>query len=109
MNDDKIIFGPGMSCIVNLILKEEPLKNEASVVYVPFVSIFSAGNDKLPSVWIVDKNSMTVTKQSISVGEMVLQDYVQVLTGLNSGEVIVTAGVSQLQESQKIKFVEDRL
>ena len=52
---------------------------------------------------------MTVAKKNISVGEMVLQDYVQVLSGLNSGEVIVTAGVNQLQEAQKIKFIEERL
>ena len=107
--DDKILFGPGMSCIVNLVLKEEPLQNEASVVYVPFASIFSAGNEELPSVWVVDKGTMTVTKKNISVGEMVLQDYVQVLSGLNSGEIIVTAGVSKLQETQKIKFIEERL
>ena len=107
--DDKILFGPGMSCIVNLVLKEEPLQNEASVVYVPFVSIFSEGNEELPSVWVVDKSTMTVTKKNISVGEMVLQDYVQVLSGLNSGEIIVTAGVSKLQETQKIKFIEERL
>jgi len=107
--DDKILFGPGMSCIVNLVLKEEPLQNEASVVYVPFASIFSSGNEELPSVWVVDKGTMTVTKKNISVGEMVLQDYVQVLSGLNSGEIIVTAGVSKLQETQKIKFIEERL
>ena len=109
IKDAEYIFGPGMSCIVNLILKEEPLQEEANIVYIPFHSIFSAGNEELPSVWVVDKSSMTVTKKNITVGEMVLQDYVQVLSGLNSGEIIVTAGVSQLQESQKIKFVEDRL
>ena len=109
IKDAEYIFGPGMSCIVNLVLKEEPLQNEASVVYVPFESIFSSGKEELPSVWVVDKNSMTVSKKNISVGEMVLQDYVQVLSGLNSGDVIVTAGVSQLQEAQKIKFIKDRL
>lgn len=109
VKDADYIFGPGMSSIVNLVLKEEPLKEEANVVYVPFHSIFSSGNEENPSVWIVNKNSMTVSKRSITVGEMVLQDYIQVLSGLNSGEIVVTAGVSQLQESQKIKFVEERL
>jgi len=109
LKDGEHLIGPGMSCIVNLVLKEEPLQEEASVVYVPFESIFSTGNEELPSVWVVDKNSMTVTKKNISVGEMVLQDYVQVLSGINSGEIIVTAGVSQLQEAQKIKFIEERL
>lgn len=109
LKDGEHLIGPGMSCVVNLILKEEPLQEEASVVYVPFESIFSAGNEELPSVWVVNKISMTVSKKNISVGEMVLQDYVQVLSGLNSGEVVVTAGVSQLQEAQKIKFIEERL
>ena len=85
------------------------MQEEANVVYIPFHSIFSAGNEELPSVWVVDKNSMTVSKKNITVGEMVLQDYVQVLSGLYSGDVIVTAGVSQLQEAQKIKFIKDRL
>jgi RND family efflux transporter MFP subunit len=109
IKDAEYLFGPGMSCIVNLVLKEDPLQEEANVVYIPFHSIFSAGNEELPSVWVVDKSSMTVTKKNISVGEMVLQDYVQVLSGLISGEIIVTAGVSQLQESQKIKFIKERL
>ncbi|MCK5456527.1 MAG: efflux RND transporter periplasmic adaptor subunit, partial [Melioribacteraceae bacterium] len=109
LKDADYIFGPGMSAIVNLVLKEGSLEEESSVVYVPFHSIFSSGNEENPSVWVVNKNSMTVSKKSITVGQMVLQDYVQVLSGLESGEIIVTAGVSQLQESQKIKFVEDRL
>lgn len=103
------VFGPGMSCIVNLTLKEEQAHEETNVVYVPFHSIFSEGVDKNPSVWVVDKNTMTVSKRSIEVGQMVRQDFVQVVSGLNSGETIVTAGVSQLQESKKVKFVEERL
>lgn len=103
------IFGPGMSSIVNLILKDETSEEDGDLVYIPFHSLFSDGVDKVPSVWVVDKTSMTVSKKSIVVGEMAMQDYVQVLSGLKSGETIVTAGVSQLQESQKIKFVEERL
>ena len=98
-----------MSCIVNLTLKEDQTKEETNIVYVPFHSIFSVGVEKNPSVWIVDKGSMTVSKRSVEVGQMVRQDFVQALSGLSSGETIVTAGVSQLQEGQKVKFVEERL
>jgi multidrug efflux pump subunit AcrA (membrane-fusion protein) len=52
---------------------------------------------------------MTVSKRSVEVGQMVRQDYVQALSGLNSGDIIVTAGVSQLREGQKVKFTEERL
>ncbi len=40
---------------------------------------------------------------------MFIRDYIQVVEGLNTGEIIVTAGVSQLLENQKIKFIEKRL
>ena len=103
------LFGPGMSCIVNMKFQGKQVKKESKVVYVPYQSIITTGEEKLPSVWVVDKNSMTVSKRSIKTTKMFIRDYVEVVEGLNSGETIVTAGVSQLQENQKIKFVAERL
>jgi len=103
------LFGPGMSCVVNMKFQGKQVKKESNVVYVPYQSILSSGEDKLPTVWVVDKSSMTVSKRLIKTSKMFIRDYIEVVEGLNSGEIIVTAGVGQLLENQKIKFIEKRL
>jgi len=109
VKEAEYVFGPGMSCFVNLQLGDKPDKEEVGMVYVPFHSLFSEGVDSKPSVWVVDENVMSVSKRQVSVTQMMRQDFVQVVSGLNSGEIIVTAGVSQLREGQKVKFVDERL
>lgn len=59
------------------------------------------------SVWLVDKASMTVRPQPIQVagaeGNAVL-----VNGGLQTGQIVVTAGVHVLTPGQKVKFYEER-
>lgn len=105
----KYIFGPGLSCRVNLILSDASENEKSDAVYVPIHAVFEGGDDQNPSVWIVDENSMTVSKKTVYIGQLLMHDYVEIVSGINSGETVVVAGVNQLSEGQKIKFVQDRL
>jgi multidrug efflux pump subunit AcrA (membrane-fusion protein) len=60
--------------------------------------------DRQPAVWVVDPRTETVALRSI---ELVRHDAAQVVvgTGLQPGEIIVTAGVQALRPGQKVRLL----
>lgn len=75
-------------------------KTEESKVSVPLTAIVAEGEQKY--VWVVDRKSMTVTRRNITV-EDGIGSYLNVSSGLESGETIVAAGVSSLSEGMKVR------
>jgi RND family efflux transporter MFP subunit len=55
-----------------------------------------------PFVWVVDPSSNAVSARPVTTGEMI-DNQVAILTGLEAGESIVTAGVSRLSEGLVIR------
>ncbi len=55
-----------------------------------------------PWVWVVDEQSMTVSRREVEVGSIVGQNQIQLLEGLESGELIAAAGVHHLAEGMKV-------
>ncbi|MDC7232058.1 MAG: efflux RND transporter periplasmic adaptor subunit [Spirochaetales bacterium] len=72
------------------------------VYIIPLAALFSnPAGDTL--VWVVNEQDMTV--QSRKVETRTLSDgFVEVTSGLEDGEVIAIAGVSQLMEDQEIRY-----
>ena len=62
-------------------------------------------SDRQPAVWIVDPKTGTVAARNIEVGTQ-NSARVAVLTGLNPGDVVVTAGVQALRPGQKVRLLE---
>jgi RND family efflux transporter MFP subunit len=60
--------------------------------------------DRQPAVWVVDPRTETVALRSV---ELVRHDAAQVVvgTGLQPGEIIVTAGVQALRPGQKVRLL----
>jgi RND family efflux transporter MFP subunit len=60
--------------------------------------------DRQPAVWVVDPRTETVALRSI---ELVRHDAAQVVvgTGLQPGEIVVTAGVQALRPGQKVRLL----
>jgi RND family efflux transporter MFP subunit len=63
--------------------------------------------DSRPAVWVVDPESLTVTKRGIEVlrydpGTVVVAE------GVEPGEFVVTAGVQALHPGQKVRLLESR-
>jgi multidrug efflux pump subunit AcrA (membrane-fusion protein) len=58
-------------------------------------------------VWIVDPKTETVAARNIEVGTQ-NSARVAVLTGLNPGDVVVTAGVQALRPGQKVRLLETK-
>jgi RND family efflux transporter MFP subunit len=97
----------GMSCRVNIFLKTVKKENaEDEDIIVPVAAVFEGEADNVPSVWIIDKKTMTVKKQNIVLGSLVGKDRIQIKSGLKAGQLIVTAGSKRLVEGEQIKILD---
>lgn len=57
------------------------------------------------AVWVVDPQTMTVSLRTIEV-QVSDPEKVRVMAGLNSGEIVVAAGVQALRPAQKVRLLE---
>lgn len=75
----------------------------------PGISLPSAAlmrADGKTAVWIVDPKAGTVSLRNIAVGAADANT-VQVASGLNPGDAVVTAGVQALRPGQKVRLIEN--
>ena len=56
-----------------------------------------------PWVWVVDGDSMRVSRRQVTVGGLVQRDQIQVLGGLEAGERVAAAGAHHLSEGMKVR------
>jgi multidrug efflux system membrane fusion protein len=73
--------------------------NGQQVTYIPLSAIYQTGDT--PNVWVITND--TVVLRPIKVGTFG-DNRVQVLEGLQDGDVIVTAGVQKLYAGQKVRI-----
>lgn len=64
-------------------------------------------SDRQPAVWIVDPKTGTVSARTVEVQEFE-PGRVVVASGLNLGDIVVTAGVQALRAGQKVRLLEAR-
>ena len=76
-----------------------------AAIEIPASAIVSS--ERQPAVWIVDPKSGTVSARSIQIAASD-QTRVQVTSGLQPGDIIVTAGVQALHPGQKVRPLESR-
>ena len=76
-----------------------PGVNQQAGTYIPLSAIYQAGDN--PNVWVIQDGIVKI--RPIKVG-VFGNNQVQVLEGLQDGEVIVTAGVQKLHEGQKVRL-----
>lgn len=94
---------PGMTASVTIDLGDRIATND--VIELPANAV--VGSTSLtPTVWVVNKQSMTVAPRAIKVGRMV-SDRIQVISGLNDGDRVVIAGVPYLSEGMKVRLMPD--
>lgn len=101
---------PGMSASVHVDLNQV-LSNIHSQILIPASAVFQSEQHVIgsshASVWIV-RSDMTLTQRNVEVGELTQQGLV-VLSGLQSGEQILAAGVHQAFEGMQVRpWVQER-
>jgi membrane fusion protein, multidrug efflux system len=79
------------------------LKSSRAVV-LPWGALFEI--DGKPAVWIVDPHSRTVSLRPIVI-DAYLKDRIIVASGLDTGDVVVTAGVQYLRPQQKVALANE--
>ena len=91
---------PGMTATVTGSPKQ--ISDQAKGIYiVPAIAVAAddAGN---PIVWIVDKETMKVSKRPVKTGDLTGTDSIQIVEGLKTGELVAISGVSRLREGMQV-------
>ncbi len=101
---------PGMSVTVTAqprFIPDTPLAEEPTIK-IPATALFAdpAGQNQ-QFVWIYDDASETVNRREVSIG-LLGGSLVEISSGLEAGERIVTAGVHYLQPGQKVRLFDDQ-
>ena len=97
---DGVVVRPGMTGAVRSTLS---IPGAAAGIAVPLEAVFSEGGAQY--VWVVDTDSMEVSRRRVEVGEGV-GETLPVLGGLEAGETIVAAGVSFVHEGMIVRRYE---
>jgi len=87
----------GMSATVRMDL------GAAQAIVVPNTALYT--RDNATRVWLVDRASETVKTVEVKVGEST-NEGVTIISGLKSGDLVVTAGANLLLAGQKVRLIE---
>lgn len=77
--------------------------SSAPAIQIPALALFRAEGGS--AVWVVDPATLTVSARPIAV-QANDSEWVRVQSGLNPGDIIVTAGVQALRPGQKVLLLE---
>lgn len=89
---------PGMTA--NVVMDLSGVVSDDAVKWVPARAV-QADSAMAPRVWILDPESMTVSSRSVELGRMSGRS-IQVFSGLNGGEEIVSVGAPYLAEGMRV-------
>ncbi len=82
------------------------VKKSKQQIAIPLTSVFYISEQ--PYVWVVNPKDSTVQPQAVTLGEWADQDNYLVKSGLINGQIIVTAGVHQLNRGQEVNIMRDK-
>lgn len=96
---------PGMSVIVRIQIPDYK-NNKQAFFEIPVSAVFSGKDDK-PQVWVVSKQTNSISPQTVTVANMT-GNSIKVLSGLKPGMMIVSAGAKFLRDGQKVAPIEEK-
>ena len=94
---------PGMTAEVQLDLAALYGPTDLDML-IPNTAVFadpSGAARKL--VWVVDQDTMTVQAREVETG-MLVDDRIRIVSGLEAGESVVTAGLHHLEDGQQVRL-----
>jgi multidrug efflux pump subunit AcrA (membrane-fusion protein) len=78
-----------------------------STVVLPLTAIYAPTTGK-NYVWVVDSRSR-VQRREVVIGNVINRESVEILSGLEPGARVVTAGVYKLADNQKVHIINQDL
>ncbi|MCX4026583.1 efflux RND transporter periplasmic adaptor subunit [Endozoicomonas sp. SM1973] len=99
---------PGMSATVTIDFSKISRPSSKNAVIVPVVAVDNPDQGNKAVVWRYDPAQQTVEPVEVTLGQL-LDEGIQVLTGIKPGDQIVVAGIQHLQAGLKVKpWVKER-
>jgi multidrug efflux system membrane fusion protein len=95
----EIVLLPGMAVQVIAYVDQQDARP-----VIPAVAIASGPEGTM--VWVVDRDSMTVSSRAVTTGGLTGSDSVEILSGLEPGETIATSAVQSLRDGMTIRAME---
>lgn len=92
---------PGFSCRV-IFNVELNANNEVSV---PLTALFADPKNSKDCVWVVEPGQSAATLRYVTKGDLLGTDRVTIKEGLKAGDVVISAGVYDIEAGQKIKIM----
>ncbi len=99
-DESRYRISPGMSCIVTMITPQ----SDNDTVMVPLSSIYAPTSGGT-FVWVIGSDGR-VSMRSVNIEAPVGRSSVVISGALTSGERVVTAGIYQLREGQRVKVIQ---
>ncbi|MEQ9618585.1 MAG: efflux RND transporter periplasmic adaptor subunit [Deltaproteobacteria bacterium] len=99
-----IVVLPGMTAQVHYRGRIEQ-NDDGSYFVIPAIAVIpGTGTDQY--VWVVDQNNQTVHKRKVTVGAVTGEKDIEILSGLKTGDMVVIAGITQLQEGMEVTLLD---
>ena len=99
-NAGNIELAPGMDIRVKIVYKNQL----NGIMLVPLDAVFN--RDGKTFVWVYNKNDGIVKSRNVETGKLIGDGRIEILTGLSTEEMVVTAGVDFLSENQRVELAE---
>jgi len=80
-------------------------RSQVSYTILPIESVFSEPQESIKDnayVWLFDSETSQVHKQAVKIGQL-HRDGIEVLSGIEEGQIVVSAGVHSLKEGMKVR------
>ncbi len=101
-NPQSLGYVAGLGCRVRVEVNRSLTEGDYTIV--PLCAIFAdALNASQRSVWVYNPKSGSVASRIVVLEGLIGKDTAIVRSGLNSGELVVTAGVNSLSQGQVVK------
>ena len=100
-----LLLLPGMTAMVWAESPETDQEDGAGTFVIPAAALYADEAGKT-HVWVVDTQSNAVSMRAVETGELSGAENIQVVSGLQAGEMVVVSAASRLREGMVIRPVD---
>ena len=104
----KLDIKAGFACQVKVVINNPNQVSGDNYTTVPITAIFAKDGDRYNKfVYIFDNQTSTVLSRKVATFGMMGNDQIIIQSGVKTGEMVVIAGVNQIQDNQKVTVLND--
>lgn len=104
---DQFNLLPGMTAEVRIVITQIENEVELQTINIPAIAVMGDENGD-EFVYVVNVQSMTVSKRVVTVGRMSGSADILILDGLEGGETVVVAGLTKLRDGMKVRLWDEQ-